>query len=256
MQLPYTTRLLIAYEGTSFSGWQIQPNSISIQFLLEQALAAVLRFSVRLIGSGRTDAGVHAFGQVAHFRHPDPIIHPNKLLHALNALLPATIRVLDVAPTHRDFHAQHDALGKIYHYTLQLGRVPDPFFERYALQLNGPLNLSLIHQALPFFIGTHDFTSFANEAHRGSAQKDPIRTLSRLDLVFCGEERWRLEFEGNGFLYKMVRNIMGTLLDIGQGKRRAESIPALFAARDRRCAAMAAPAHGLCLIEVLYRQES
>lgn len=251
MNLPYTTRLLIAYEGTSFSGWQVQPNATSIQFLLEQALATVLRAATRLIGSGRTDAGVHALGQVAHFRHEHPLDHA-KLLHALNALLPPTIRVLEVTPTHSTFHAQHDALGKIYHYAFQLAPISNPFFARYALQLRGPIDLSLIREALPFFIGTHDFTTFANEAHRGSAQKDPVRTLYRLDLTDCGEGRWQLEFEGNGFLYKMVRNITGTLLDIGKGNRKPEEVPALFAARSRSCAAMAAPAHGLSLIRVIY----
>lgn len=253
--LPYTTRLVIAYDGTSFSGWQIQPNSMGIQLLIEQALARVLRLSVRLIGSGRTDAGVHALGQVAHFRHEKPV-QPIKLLHALNSLLPPTIRVLKVEPVHPRFHAQHDALGKIYHYSFQLAPVPNPFLAPYTLQLKGWMDLSLIREALTFFIGTHDFTSFANEAHRGSAQKDPIRTLKRLELVECGDGRWRLEFEGNGFLYKMVRNITGLLLEIGQGKRKAECIPALFAARNRCSAAMAAPAHGLSLIEVIYPQDS
>lgn len=251
MQSHLTTRLTLAYEGTSFSGWQIQPNGVSIQFLIEQALATLLRTKVRLIGSSRTDAGVHAFGQVAHFRHEQPI-DPLKLLHALNSLLPVTIRILDVTPAAPNFHAQHHALGKIYHYTLQLPPILNPFSARYALQLYGAIDLALIEQACPFFVGTHDFTSFANEAHRGSAQKDPVRTLSRLQLVSCGENSWRLEFEGNGFLYKMVRNITGTLLEIGQKKRTPESIPALLAARNRRLAAMAAPAHGLALIKVFY----
>lgn len=254
MNLPlFTTRLLIAYDGTSFSGWQVQPNATSIQFLLEQALATILRASVRLIGSGRTDAGVHAEGQVAHFRHEHPVDYA-RLVHALNALLPPTIRVLEATPTHPTFHAQHDALGKIYHYSFQLAPIPNPFLAPYTLQLHGPIDLSLIQKALPFFIGTHDFTTFANEAHRGSAQKDPVRTLYRLDLTDCGENRWRLEFEGSGFLYKMVRNITGTLLAIGKGQRQAEEIPALFTARSRPCAAMAAPAHGLSLIHVIYPQ--
>lgn len=253
--LAHTTRLTIAYEGTSFSGWQIQPNSVSIQSLVEQALTTLLRAPTRLIGAGRTDAGVHALGQVAHFRHEHPI-DVEKLFAGLNALLPPTIRVLEVLPTHTRFHAQHDALGKIYHYHFQVGSAPNPFLARYTLQLHGPIDIDLVRQACSYFVGTHDFTTFANEAHKGSAKKNPVRTIRRVELVVCPDGRFRLEFEGNGFLYKMVRNITGLLLEIGRGKRYIESIPALFAARDRRLAPHAAPANGLTLMQVLYPSAS
>lgn len=244
------TRLVVAYDGTDFSGWQIQVNAPSIQATLEDLLQQVLRHPVRVIGAGRTDAGVHALGQVAHFKHEQPIDHP-KLMQSLNGLLPPSIRVLSVDPADSKFHAQHSAKGKIYHYSIGLGRVADPLRRRYRTQFHPPLDLHMLKEAAAHFIGTFDFTSFANQSSEGSAAKDAIRTIDRLDII---EEPGglRLEFEGNGFLYKMVRNIVGTLLDVGTGKRRPDDIPQLLRSRDRRCIGMAAPPEGLCLIKVNY----
>jgi tRNA pseudouridine38-40 synthase len=243
-------KLTIAYDGTAYSGWQVQPTGTAIQPLIQQALATILRSPVDLTGSGRTDAGVHARGQTAHFDAPHDIA-PSRIRLSLNALLPPDIRILKIDPVAPDFHARYSATSKIYHYHLYLDPVIDPFTRLYRHQIFGPCDLKQIANALPYFVGTRDFLSFANEAHRGSASRGSVRTLFRLDLI---EQKGgvRLEFEGNGFLYKMVRNITGVLLDVGAGKLNPEEIPAIFAAKDRRSASFAAPPHGLFLMEVEY----
>lgn len=245
-----TYKLILAYDGTQYGGWQIQPNAPSIQEHLQEALATILRHPVIVIGSGRTDAGVHAHAQVAHFKTPQEM-DLGKVRHSLNGLLPPDIRIKTIERTAPRFHAQHSATGKTYHYHFDLGVVQEPFSRLYALHVRGKINLDNLVEAIPLFIGTHDFTSFSNEAHSGSAAKDPVRTIRRLDYFLNGE-KLRLEFEGNGFLYKMVRNIVGTLLEVGHGKKNKEEIPLIFAARDRRSAGPAAPPHGLFLWEVRY----
>lgn len=243
-------KLLIAYDGTDYAGWQVQPNGTSIQELIEKAVSTALRTPTGITGSGRTDAGVHAYGQTAHFTAPVSL-DTEKLLFSLNGLLPKTIRILAISPVEETFHARYSAIGKIYHYHLHLERFQNPFTRLYTTHIPYPLDLNLIQTALPFFIGTHDFTSFANEAHRGSAAKNPTKTLKRIDLQ---EESGgvRFEFEADGFLYKMVRNIVGTLIEVGAEKRDPLSIPHLFASRDRQQADAAAPPQGLFLQSVIY----
>lgn len=243
-------QLTIAYDGTAYSGWQVQPNSQAIQPLIQNALATVLREPVKLTGSGRTDAGVHARGQTAHFDAQHPL-DPSRLRISLNALLPTDIRILHINPAEPHFHARYDAISKIYHYHLHLDPVIDPFVRLYRHQVYGPCDLNRMREAIPHFLGTRDFLSFANEPNRGSASRGAIRTLFRLDLI---EQKGgvRLEFEGDGFLYKMVRNITGVLLEIAAGKLAPEDIPEIFAAKDRRRAGAAAPPQGLFLMEVKY----
>jgi tRNA pseudouridine38-40 synthase len=246
-----TYKLTIAYDGTLYSGWQVQKNALSIQSLIQNALCTVLRTPVSLTGAGRTDAGVHALGQTAHIATDAPVV-PRRLQLSLNALLPADIRILAIEPVPDGFHARYSAIGKVYHYHLRYHLAPNPFTRLYAASVLHPVDLELLTRAAPLFLGTRDFTAFAHEAHTGSASRNPIRTLYRLDVV---EEPGgcRLEFEGNGFLYKMVRTITGTLLDVSRGKIALSDIPALFAARDRRRAGKTAPACGLFLVRVLYR---
>lgn len=243
-------KLLIAYEGTRYSGWQIQKNSISIQALLEKYLSIILRVPIKVIGSGRTDAGVHAIGQVAHFK-TTASLEFSRLLKSLNGLLPPDIKVLSIEEAPLNFHARYSAIGKTYHYYLHTGPVKDPFNRFYAYRVPYPVALDTLIQAARFFIGTHDFTSFANEATSGSAAKNAIRDLKRLSIL-QEEEYICLELEANGFLYKMVRNIVGTLLDICARKIALEEIPSIFQAKDRRLAGRAAPAHGLVLAKVNY----
>lgn len=243
-------KLTIAYDGTRFGGWQIQPNATSIQSLIQNALQTALRTPIALVGSGRTDSGVHAMGQIAHFSVAEPVsIQP---LHtSLNGLLPLDIRILEITPADEDFHARFSAKGKIYHYHLDRALVCNPFTRNYSYHLPYPIDLDLLKKEAHFFTGMHDFTSFSNEAHKGSAARNPIRTLHRLDVVEK-EGEIVLEFEGDGFLYKMVRNITGTLLDIARGKIPPGTTPHIFKWKDRSKAGTTAPAHGLFLMKVLY----
>ncbi|MBA3722500.1 MAG: tRNA pseudouridine(38-40) synthase TruA [Parachlamydiaceae bacterium] len=250
----YCYKLTIAYDGTSFSGWQIQPNGPSIQQHIQDILNLLLhRTDVNIIGSGRTDAGVHAKGQVAHFKHPEPL-DLERTLYSLNGLLPHDIRVINLEKTSDNFHAQRSAMGKEYHYYIHLDRVMDPMRRLYCWHLHRKLDLALLTRAAQCFVGTHDFTSFANEAHLGSASKDPIRTLRRLEIKSV-DGGICLEFEGNGFLYKMVRNIVGTLVDVATHKLSIEDIPKIFVAKDRRQASSAAPPQGLFLMKVDYIED-
>lgn len=242
--------LHLTYDGTNYSGWQIQPNALSIQQLIQEALAVLIREPVSLVGSGRTDAGVHAQDQAAHFTcSTEQDVH--KLCRSLNGMLPKDIRCLRICQVALSFHAQKSAIKKEYHYVLCLGPIVPPFQRLYCHHIPYAIDLSLLHEAALLFTGTHDFSSFANSQHHGSAGKNPVRTIYRLDLVEW-EYGIRLEFEGNGFLYKMVRNIVGMLIAVAAGKKALSDIPRLFAAKDRRQAPLAAPARGLFLIQAHY----
>lgn len=243
-------KLLIAYEGTHYHGWQVQPNGISIQSTLENVLKIILRKDVRIFGAGRTDAGVHALGQTAHLIHDDPI-DPYKLRGSMNGLLPPDIRILSVEGVDDSFHAQYSATGKIYRYHLHLQTIESPFKRGFAWHIPYPLDLQAMQEASRMLLGRHDFTAFANESHRGVAAHDPVRTIQRIDFV---EEPGGvyLEFEGEGFLYMMVRNIVGTLVEIASGKRSPQDIQRILASKDRRQAGQAAPPQGLFLVKVQY----
>lgn len=243
-------KLILAYDGTHYSGWQIQPNAISIQEVVEKAIEIFVRHPVRVVASGRTDAGVHARGQVAHFSAAEEL-DLRRFLLSINGLLPRDIRVKDVCSVPDHFHAQYSVESKTYHYHICLDQFQIPFTRLYSLHVREKLNLALLEMAAKLFVGTHDFTSFANENHCGHPKSNSIRTIKRLDLVH-EEGGIRFEFEGNGFLYKMVRNIVGTLLEAARGKKSPEEILALFAAKDRTKAGKAAPAHGLFLDHVVF----
>ncbi len=242
-------QLKIAYDGTNYSGWQVQPNSISIQGLIEKALQTLLKENVRLIGAGRTDAGVHAKGQVAHFC-TDIALDCTLMIHALNGMLPSAIRIKEFNPAHPLFHSQYSAISKEYHYHLWLDKVMDPclcLYRHHFCYKN--FSLELLKKGAEHFVGTHDFTTFTNI---GGNTKSNVRTLFRLDTVEQ-EGGVRLEFQGNGFLYKMVRNIVGTLLEVATQKRAITDIPELLLANDRKKAAAAAPAKGLFLMKINYK---
>ena len=243
-------KLTLAYDGSPFGGWQIQPNAVSIQSLVQAALSTILRQKVPIVGAGRTDAGVHAKGQVAHFTAIESISE-NKVLRSLNGLLPPEIRALSLERVPDSFHARYSASGKIYYYHLRMDPIVDPFNRLYSYHVPHKVDIQLMGQASLLCLGTHDFSSFANEAHSGAAAKNPIRTLTRLDIV-PEKGGVRLEFEGDGFLYKMVRNLVGTLLDVGSGRISPISIETLLQSKDRRLAGRAAPAHGLFLVQVHY----
>lgn len=246
-------KLSIAYDGTHYTGWQIQSNGVSIQALIQEALGIILRTPIKITGAGRTDSGVHALEQIAHFTTSAPL-DLRKTLLSLNGILPEEIRILTLEKVAPDFHARYSALGKIYRYHLILKGKKNPFKAPYATMLSYPIDLNLLQEGAKRFIGTHDFTSFSNEAHRGSASRSGVRTIKRLEITTF-EEEVILEFEGNGFLYKMVRNIVGTLLDVARGKIPLHNLEEIFAAKDRRLAGTCAPPEGLFLVKVFYFRE-
>lgn len=236
--------MIIAYDGTDFLGWQTQGNGKTVQEIIETALFQITQKKIVVTGSGRTDSGVHAEGQVAHFiLENSPVC-----LKSLNSLLPTAIRVLSIEEADPNFHARFSAKEKIYHYHITTDKVQLPTLRRFALHSTFPLDLEKILEAIPHFLGTKNFASFANELN---PKKNPIKTLYELSLNPT-QTGFTLKFRGNGFLYKMVRNITGTLLDIGRGKIAPNSIPEILNAHSRPFAGKTAPPHGLFLQTVLY----
>ena len=242
-------KILISYDGTPFGGWQIQPNTYSIQKCLEEALSLLLKEKIQVIGSGRTDAGVHARGQVAHFSTSKPI--SDNFLTRFNHLLPAEIAILGFSLVQNDFHARFHALLKTYHYHIDYGTILSPFKRRFYTHLNDSLELDLLKKALSYFVGTHDFSSFANQK---KTPCHPIKTIYAIELKKENHQAFCLEFIGNGFLYKMVRNIVGTLIYVAQQKISLREIPMIFNAKNRRYVPPPAPPQGLFLHKVTYPQ--
>jgi len=227
----------------------VQPGGTrTVQGVLAEAFARLAQGPVAVHGAGRTDAGVHAAGQVASVRAWTRLAAP-ELLRALDAVLPAdlAVRALERAPD--GFHARRDARSKLYRYRLWTGATRAPLRERYALRVRPPLDLPAMREAAAALAGTHDFASFRAA---GGSGRTSVRTLTR--LAWQGEPGGELvlDVEGSGFLRHMVRNLVGTLLEVGRGRRRTDAIPALLAARDRRLAGPTAPARGLTLVRVDY----
>jgi tRNA pseudouridine38-40 synthase len=229
----------------------MQPNGVSVQQKIQEALKVLMKEDTPVTASGRTDAGVHAYGQTAHFSCKG-IDDEYRFLISVNGILPNDIKVHDVEEVGEDFHARYGAKGKTYRYNLCISPFPNPFQRRVSCHVRQKVDMRLLREASKLFVGTHDFTSFANEAHRGRAAKNAVRTISRLDVIEGDLGMVSLEFEGNGFLYKMVRNIVGTLLEVAIQKRPITEIAEVFAAKDRRRAGKAASAHGLFLVKVHY----
>jgi tRNA pseudouridine38-40 synthase len=256
-------RLALAYDGTDFHGWQRQPDEPTIQGLMEDTIQKITGEPTTLWGSGRTDAGVHAANQAANFKTMCPIPCAN-LTKALNDTLPASVRVKEASEVRLDFHARYGAVSKTYRYRILLTPVASPFIARFAYHYPYPLDQKAMRRAAPMFEGEHDFTSFAaaggpsEEYDNGAAQGGTSRGNTR--RLFSSGLRWHgkssiliYEARGSGFLHHMVRNIVGTLLEIGRGKMRPDDIPRILAARDRTLAGPTAPARGLCLWKVGYR---
>ena len=241
--------LTVAYDGTNYHGFQRQtPPVVAVQNVLERALAKVCGEDVELAAAGRTDAGVHAYGQVVNF-FTDGRIPVARLPRAVNGLLPPDIVVTQAWEAGRDFSARHSATGKAYVYRLEECTVPNPFTRSYAWQIFQPLDLDAMRGALAVLVGTHDYSSFRAA---GGAPMSPVRTLDEIRLMEEGAGRLSCYLHGNGFLYHMVRNIMSTVVNVGLGRISAEQFAAIFAARDRRLASPTAPACGLYLLSVDY----
>lgn len=241
--------LTVAYDGTNYHGFQRQtPPVVAVQNVLERALAKVCGEDVELAAAGRTDAGVHAYGQVVNF-FTDGRIPVARLPRAVNGLLPPDIVVTQAWEAGRDFSARHSATGKAYVYRLEECTVPNPFTRSYAWQIFQPLDLDAMRGALAVLVGTHDYSSFRAA---GGAPMSPVRTLDEIRLNEEGAGRLSCYLHGNGFLYHMVRNIMSTVVSVGLGRISAEQFAEIFAARDRRLASPTAPACGLYLLSVDY----
>jgi tRNA pseudouridine38-40 synthase len=245
-------KAIIAYEGTDFHGWQVQPGRRTIQGEIEEALAALEGRPVKVHGSGRTDAGVHARGQTASFRLANPLPCANLKL-ALNHRLPPAIRVLDVAEVSETFHARHSAAAKTYEYRIWRGEVCPPFIRRTVYHLPYPLDEEAMAAAALRFEGQRDFRSLAT--NDGEEKGSTVRTIWSSRLEREGEEL-RYRVRGSGFLYNMVRNIVGVLIEIGRGNWTPEDVDRILEARDRRAAGATAPAAGLFLVEVEYPESA
>jgi tRNA pseudouridine38-40 synthase len=243
-------KLLLSYDGTPFPGWQAQSGRKGIQPLVQQALETILRHPIQLTGAGRTDAGVHAKGQTAHF-DSDASFEPPRLLLSLNALLPPEVRALALESVPPTFHARYSATAKVYEYRLRLAPTHDPLRYKEEWHIPFPLDLDAMRRAAAHLVGTHNFSSFANQPDQGSAKRNPVRTLSAIEIAAQGPHL-SIRFTGSGFLYKMVRNLTGALIEVGRGALLPDAIPLILAAQDRRRAPQSAPAHGLHLLAVQY----
>jgi tRNA pseudouridine38-40 synthase len=244
-------KLTIAYDGTSYAGWQMQKTGVGVQQVIEEALGRLFPNVGRVHSSSRTDTGVHAMGMVAHVDVPrgEFRMEIRKLALAINAHLPEDIRVVAVSRTRPEFHARFDAVGKHYRYSVWNHVSMNPLLRRQAWHVPVALDLEAMRAACLTFVGCHDFRSFA-AAHR-YAVESTVRTVSRCEVRRSGN-LYVFVIEGDGFLYKMCRGIVGTLVQVGQGKIAARELSRILERRDRRVAGMTAPAHGLVLWRVKY----
>ncbi|NMA86291.1 MAG: tRNA pseudouridine(38-40) synthase TruA [Tissierellia bacterium] len=240
-------KLTIEYDGTNYVGWQKQINGIGIQTKIEEAIFNTTNERVNLTGSGRTDSGVHARGQVANFR-TNSSIPGEKFKDALNIKLPWDIAIVESEEVDLDFHSRYDAVAKEYSYLIYNNSNRSPLYRNYSCHVPYVLNFKEMEKGCKYFLGTHDFLSFAGSKN---ILEDTCRTINNIDL-----EKWKdcikLNIEGNGFLYNMVRIIAGTLIDIGRGKIQAEDIPKIIDYKDRKFAGHTAAAEGLYLEKVYY----
>jgi len=246
-------KLTIAYDGTGYEGWQTQKIGVGVQQKVEEALAKLFPSKPCLHSSSRTDTGVHALGMVAHFEIPQTQFKMplRKLVLALNAWLPEDVRVMRAVHAAADFHARFEASGKEYRYSIWNAPAMNPLLRRTAWHVPRPLDMRAIRAACPRFIGRHDFQSFA--ANPGYQKATTVRTLTQCQVKRSGP-LVTVRLTGDGFLYKMCRGIVGTLVQIGLGKFPPAEITSMLERKDRRVAGMTAPAHGLVLWKVFYKK--
>ena len=275
-------KITICYDGSEFFGWQMQPGKATVQGALVEVASKLTQENVQVLGSGRTDAGVHALGQVAHFKTASESLDARGFQRAFNALLPASVRVVDAEEVGPKFNSRHDAVAKTYQYRIYRGKILSPFERKYVMHDPYPLDVAAMAEAAKYFEGTFDFTSLA--ASTGDEELDEKRVTTRAvyssqffarsaKFIFGGwifERRfggrdWRLRrmrmpredelvyvVRGKSFMRYMVRKMVGTLLDVGRGKLRAGDIPEIIAAKDRSRSGATAPPQGLYLVSVEY----
>ncbi len=241
-------KIILSYDGGRYNGWQKQGNTENtIQEKLEGIVSALAGSPVEIYGSGRTDAGTHAYAQVANF-HMEWNKTAASLMEAINERLPEDIAVRSMEEVNPRFHSRLSAKGKTYEYTIWNSKKPPVFWRKYVFWCPKPLDVEKMRQASQFFLGGHDFKSFcANKRMK----KSTVRKIYEIQFT-CAEEKITIAYRGNGFLYQMVRILTGTLIEVGEGKRSPQEIPSIFAALDREKAGFTAPAKGLALKEVFY----
>lgn len=237
----------VSYDGTAYSGWQIQPNTTTVEGTLRQAVCNLFGADIELIGASRTDAGVHALGNVAVF-DVDTRIPAPKIAYALNVRLPEDIRVWQSIQVEDGWHPRHNDCVKTYEYSIYNDTFENPKKRLYSHFYYGNLDVDMMREAAAYFIGEHDFSAFCSA---GSQVADKVRTIYSLDVIQDGREI-ALRVKGNGFLYNMVRIIAGTLIKAGTGDIRPQDIPGIIESRDRQLAGPTAPARGLTLVEIDY----
>ena len=240
-------KITVEYDGTNYCGWQVQPNGLTVQECVENAVFLATGEKVRVTGSGRTDAGVHAQGQVAHF-DTNCTIPPEKIYKALNVHLPQDIRVLSSERAEDDFHACNNVKKKTYRYSFYISQVEQPLKDRYAVMLDKTPNVELMREGAQSFVGEHDFKAFCSS---GSGAKTTVRTIYSVDVVLK-EKDLSVTVMGNGFLYNMVRIMVGTLLEVGYGKIPLSTIEQMLKTGKRTLGGKTLPARGLRLEQVEY----
>lgn len=240
--------LIVQYDGTDYAGFQVQPGQRTIQGELEAALSRLGPNFIRIAGVGRTDAGVHSEGQTVSFRDDRLTVPVERLPYALNALLPKDIRVIGSRLEAESFHARYSALAKTYRYQIYEDEFPNVFLQRYAYWSREPLNWEAIAKCSKLFIGEHDFAAFASS---GSSVKTTVRTMHQVTVDASGPVK-TIRFTADGFLYKMVRNIVGTMVEVGRGSLSQDDVHCILASRDRRLAGAAIAPQGLFLESVNY----
>lgn len=245
-----TISFVIKYDGSHYHGWQRQNRVVGVQAVIEKALKRVLKQEITVEGSGRTDAGVHALGQCASFKAYLPMPVEN-LRGAVNKILPKDVFVVDAHIVPDTFHARFSAVAKTYTYKVYTKKERDPFLDRYSYHYPYSLDIALIKRAMHYFLGTHDFRTFMAS---GSETVNTVRTLYDFSLEHT-EDTLTFTITGNGFLYNMVRIIIGTLLHVGNGKLLPESIPEIIDSKERSRAKFTTPGHGLYLNRVFYSDD-
>ncbi len=246
--MPKNFMITIEYDGSAYHGWQRQAKGRTIQGEIEKALETMTGAAVLLTGSGRTDAGVHAYGQVANF-HCDTDLKPEVFHKGLISLLPDDIVITSCKQVHQQFHARFDVKSKTYHYKMLNRPLPVAIFRQYAWHIRKKLDLNAMRNAIRHLLGTHDFKAFQGS---GSPRANSVRSIINANLVEMNDGYVVFEIEGDGFLRFMVRNIVGTLVDVGLSKRSSDDVNRILASKDRNLASATAPAHGLFLMAVKY----
>lgn len=240
-------KIIVEFDGTNYAGWQRQKNAVAIQQKIEHAIKEITKEEIEVTGASRTDAGVHAKGFVGNF-FTESSIPPEKFKYAINTKLPDDIVILHSEEASQDFHARYSSKGKKYVYTVLNRKDRAAIHRNYIYNFQGELDLNLMIEASKYFLGTHEFDSFRK---KGSSVKTTRRTIYCLDILKNNEEI-KFIISGDGFLYNMVRIIVGTLLEVGINKIRSQDIKDIILAKDRTKAGKAVPASGLCLEEVFY----